>query len=599
MFFLKTWYKFLDSMADKKFRTIFILSAVGVIILVAAIAAAVILSKDNGLETELPYTDSESESDEESALILNGINVDGMSLEEIEELFKGMAENYSLSISVAGEEAGIINGGDIDFKYNDECGLERYLPDEEKETEAETEKSKRTASSVSRDKAAEESTEAEVQGIIISNLWTYDEEKLNALIENILVELESRDGQSKVALEYSAESGFSVAADEDSRYVDADTIKEEIISAVDNCTESLDIDEDTAYMGLDDDSNEKLSEAVKTLNSYMNSVLNYNFNGELKVIDKEKIHDWFYLDGGLNICIDNDAVQIYTSRLAEAFTDYSNTTPFLTSYGGYINLRTASSNKVDEDTLFNYLMEDIVSGTTVNRTVPYIQANSSAADNNFGGTYVEINLTKQHLFLYSGGNRILDCDIVSGCVEKGYTTPAGVFTIRYKKQNAVLKGVDYSTPVDYWMPFNGGIGLHDATWRTEFGGSIYLTDGSHGCINMPHDAVAALYQYAYAGMYVIVYGGASSLDDAAALEALATESTEESTEESTAVATTRAPEVQTTRASVVTTAASESVITEAPTEAVTEATTEEPAETQPETQEETEPSGEISSESSE
>ena len=290
-------------------------------------------------------------------------------------------------------------------------------------------------------------------------------------------------------------------------------------------------------------------------------------------------------------------MQIYTSKLAEAYTDYSKTTPFLTSYGSYINLRTASSSKVDEGVLFNYLTEDIVSGKAVNRTIPYIETNDSAAGSNFGGTYVEINLTKQHLFLYSGGSRILDCDIVSGCVAKDYTTPGGVFKIRYKKQNAILKGADYSTPVDFWMPFNGGIGLHDASWRTEFGGSIYLTDGSHGCINMPHEAVAALYQYAYAGMYVIVYGGASSLDDAAAQEAFTQKSTETVTAE--AAAATRAPAVQTTKATAVTTAAAKPVVTETPTEVLTEALTEPEEETQPETSEETEPSGEVSSEAAE
>ena len=590
MFFLKFWYGFLDRMADKKFRITFLLSLAGVFILAAVIAAVAVFSKDNDLEAGLPYTDS----DEENALIINGIDVDGMSIEEIEELFMSMAEDYSISVYIAGKEAGVINGEGIDFKYNEECNLDKYLSGNETDTEKETEKIKKSAKSESKETDTEISSESETEnmGVRINDLWTYDKEKLNAEIDNILISIGGEDFlKGNAVLEYSEENGFSIAAGKDGRYFDSEAVRKEIMDAVDNCACNVSIDDNTAYKDLDVNTHNKLSEAVNTLNSYMNSVLNYNFNGELKVIDKAKIHDWFYLDEDLNVCIDNDAVQIYTSKLAEAFTDNSKTTPFLTSYGGYINLRTASSNKVDEDTLFNYLIEDIVSGATVNRTIPYIETNDSAASNNFGGTYVEINLTKQHLFLYYEGNRILDCDIVSGCVAKDYTTPGGVFKIRYKKQNATLKGADYSTPVDFWMPFNGGIGLHDASWRTEFGGDIYLTDGSHGCINMPHEAVSVLYQYAYAGMYVIVYGGAESVNDAAAQEAASQEGTEAATAAVTSAAT-KAPAVHTTKAPAATTESPKPVVTEALTEALTEAFTEE----QKETQEETEPSGEVSSE---
>ena len=82
----------------------------------------------------------------------------------------------------------------------------------------------------------------------------------------------------------------------------------------------------------------------------------------------------------------------------------------------------------------------------------------------------------------------------------------------YKEKDRILRGkklpdgtYEYESPVSYWMPFNGGIGLHDASWRGKFGGQIYRTNGSHGCINMPVREAAIVYEHAYAGIPVICH----------------------------------------------------------------------------------------------
>ena len=69
----------------------------------------------------------------------------------------------------------------------------------------------------------------------------------------------------------------------------------------------------------------------------------------------------------------------------------------------------------------------------------------------------------------------------------------------------MLKGEGYASPVKFWMPFNGGIGFHDASWRSSFGGSIYKSGGSHGCVNMPYDKAKELFENVYTGMPVICY----------------------------------------------------------------------------------------------
>lgn len=78
-----------------------------------------------------------------------------------------------------------------------------------------------------------------------------------------------------------------------------------------------------------------------------------------------------------------------------------------------------------------------------------------------------MDLATQHLYFYKDGKVIIDSPFVSGNVSKNYTTPPGLFELYYKQTDRVLKGEDYATPVKYWMPFNGGIGLHDANWRSK------------------------------------------------------------------------------------------------------------------------------------
>ena len=113
-----------------------------------------------------------------------------------------------------------------------------------------------------------------------------------------------------------------------------------------------------------------------------------------------------------------------------------------------------------------------------------------------------VDLSAQHLYYYQDGSIILESDIVSGDMQYAERqTPSGIFQLYYKKSPSVLKGkmlengkYEYERPVTYWMPFNGGIGFHDASWQPYFGGNRFREGGgSHGCINLPADKAAELY----------------------------------------------------------------------------------------------------------
>lgn len=127
--------------------------------------------------------------------------------------------------------------------------------------------------------------------------------------------------------------------------------------------------------------------------------------------------------------------------------------------------------------------------------------NSSLKENE--GKLIEIDLKDQRITLYCENDVLITSKIVSG--KPSTPTNIGSFKIKTKETNRYLKGEDYNTYVNFWMPFDGGIGLHDATWRKKFGDEIYLKKGSHGCINLPYEIAEYIYNNVNVGTKVLVH----------------------------------------------------------------------------------------------
>ena len=148
------------------------------------------------------------------------------------------------------------------------------------------------------------------------------------------------------------------------------------------------------------------------------------------------------------------------------------------------------------------------------QAVSYAQANGGK---DWGNRYIDVDLTEQHARMYdASGSLIWETDIVTGDAAKGYNTPCGVYAMNnYRAQgNVELRGKidpetnepEYVSHVDYWMPFIGNsYALHDADWRAKFGGTIYESNGSHGCINLPVEKAKELYGLTQIGDVVVVH----------------------------------------------------------------------------------------------
>ncbi|MFQ9544519.1 MAG: peptidoglycan binding domain-containing protein [Clostridium sp.] len=252
---------------------------------------------------------------------------------------------------------------------------------------------------------------------------------------------------------------------------------------------------------------EELTKIKETLDKYVSTKITYEFGNKEEILNGDIIHNWISLDENLDISINETMVQDYVTSLASSYNTFGSTRDFKTSSGTTIKVSGGDYGWViDKTQEIQKILEDIKSGVNESREPIYSQTAKSRDVNDIGNSYIEIDLTKQHVWVYNDGNMVADSDCVSGNMSLNYGTPAGVYQITYKERNATLVGEGYSSPVNYWMPFNGNIGLHDASWRNgQFGGSIYLTNGSHGCVNLPPEKAAMIFDKIEKAMPVVCY----------------------------------------------------------------------------------------------
>ncbi|MDO4343668.1 MAG: L,D-transpeptidase [Eubacteriales bacterium] len=246
---------------------------------------------------------------------------------------------------------------------------------------------------------------------------------------------------------------------------------------------------------------------------YENMQIVYKAGDTKIVLDAEDVQDWvrWWPDGHWDI--DDDRISEYIGSLQKEFDTWDYVKILQTTESEGVPSREVRIppgeygwrlNRKEEIKEISKLLRR--NGTSVHN----LHFSSTAAEygnptGDYGDSYVEIDLTRQHLWMYVEGELKVSTDIVSGMMNTDRQTPAGAYAIYYKQSPAVLKGEDYETPVTFWMPFNRGIGLHDATWQWSFGGDACYYRGSHGCINLPMDAAEQIYGLISKGFPVLCY----------------------------------------------------------------------------------------------
>ena len=309
--------------------------------------------------------------------------------------------------------------------------------------------------------------------------------------------------------EYDGESGgYPIVAEDEGTFLDQTKAKEAIVKAIENMEDVLSLEEADCFLKPEIDSrNEELAAFCDKINRYVQSRIVYDWNGAEEIIDGSLIHEWLEIDReNYRVTLNEENVREYINSLSRKNDTFGRIRKFHTSEDEDIYLEPGTYGwRVDRAAETQELMKLIRSGRQTGREPQYLYTAFVKGQDDIGDSYVEIDLTDQHLWLYVDGELVVESDFVSGNLARGYDTPTGVYGLTYKTRNATLKGQGYATPVDFWMPFNGNVGMHDAKWRREFGGTVYERNGSHGCVNLPHEAAEEIYEYVSKGFPVICY----------------------------------------------------------------------------------------------
>ena len=254
---------------------------------------------------------------------------------------------------------------------------------------------------------------------------------------------------------------------------------------------------------------QQLNSLNDQLNKYRTASVTYTFGSAKEILDSSVIQSWIKING-TEISIDEGAAKSYIEKLAADYNTIYVPRTFRTSYGNDVSIPgNEYGYRIDQAGELKQLMEDLKSGTPVSREPVYeISGFQRNGRDDLAGSYIEVSLDNQHLWLYKDGALVTETDIVSGAPTPERETYRGAWPIPYKASPFELTSDEYgyNVKVKYWMPFVYGQGLHDASWQSSFGGSRYKSGaGSHGCINLPTDQAALIFNTIDSGYPIIIY----------------------------------------------------------------------------------------------
>ena len=346
---------------------------------------------------------------------------------------------------------------------------------------------------------------------------SYDSDRLYEAV-NRLKCIDETDDKKDPVIEIRSDSKGYYLYDEIVDKADADKVVASADAVLDNIeTSVLEIDigdcyiEHTIPAGFDEvvslyDRIDKIANAEIT---FFDDGIKQVLKGSTATAWLEKGEDglpYFGEDG--NLVFDESKIEGYTDSLSDTFDTTGGELEWNKFSGGTVKLKNQLMGyKVDKTAEAAQIKEELLRGDVRTRRPLYETEGRGRGKKKdaVGDTYIEVDMSAQKLYYFADGVLELTSDVVTGNIKRGNGTPSKACYVYFKQRNRTLRGENYATFVNYWMAVTGHVGIHDATWRSKFGGDIYKTNGSHGCINVPKAFAAQLYEVVEEGTPCILY----------------------------------------------------------------------------------------------
>lgn len=417
---------------------------------------------------------------------INGINLSLKSYEEAPDILKKSINDYKLQIIERDGKIEEILGKDIGLQYNEKNSIFNV-----------------------------QDRQASLKWIVglikkqnynIGDLVDYNNENLNNKIKELDCLNKEIIEPKNVGFKYSNGS-YELIEEVYGNKVKKEKLYEAIENSILNGEVKIDLNEKLCYENPEYTVNsEKAMIAKDILNKYVSTKITYLFGDKSEVLDGSRINEWLSVDDNLEVIINEKSVKDYVLELSAKYNTVGIARNFKSSTGKMVEVKGGYYGwKINYVAETRMLLENIKLGAILEKEPIYTQKGLNRDEDDIGDTYVEINLTSQHLWFYKDGKLITQGDVVTGDPGKGYSTKLGTYMLNYKQKEATLRGPNYEAKVTYWMPFNGNIGIHDASWRYSFGGKIYKGNGTHGCVNSPSYLAKTIFENIDEGTPVICY----------------------------------------------------------------------------------------------
>lgn len=343
---------------------------------------------------------------------------------------------------------------------------------------------------------------------------TYDNEKLSDAIAKLPC---TNSAKPEFYLYIGLSEDGYMLMDSTQAFYDPDIAATDIFVAITEGKTFIDLEEEGCYDRSIPVTQEM--EAVyqewEEVESFQNLEINYVFGDSVEPVPdawmarflvRDETTGMFERDENGELLIDEDAVSLFIDELADRHDTYGVERKYTTITGKTVTVEGGIyGNKINRREETEWLSETLHDRRQEERVPEYLQKALYQGEDDIGPTYIEVNLTEQRLYYVKDDQIALETDIVSGNLRWGLGTPSRVCYVQGRYRNRVLRGPGYESFVNYWVPVYKNIGIHDATWRNRFGGDIYKTNGSHGCINVPVDQMKILYEELKNGIPVIMY----------------------------------------------------------------------------------------------
>ena len=458
---------------------------------------------------------------------LASVDVGGMTAKEAQKAVKEAVKKYQIAVKL--DDASFdMNAGELGLEYNDKTDMQMLInaanKDKEPEKKVELFKTKNAEELESAlvdsyiTAKTQEQSDAATQSTDTSDTDTDADKKQDSTGETQTFDIRTIQPY-RATIAYNADAGAFVGVDGVAGEAPVyDTATKNLKKAVKELKEKAELASETGNVEGDVAADsDYVQDALKEANAYLDVTVTCNFNpstgkAATETVGKDQISQWLVVgNDGLSVSLDGESMANYCTELAKKH-DVSKTKKgqFKTTTGSVISVNVpASGQTVDGNKLYESIADAInkKQSATVEAVYSEAQEEETGEYVTYGGNYCEVDLTNQMVYVYKNGQQVVSSPCVTGCIAKGHGTPTGVYSIFSMDKNRYLNGDGYKSWVNFFVPFNGGIGFHDASWRSTFGGNIYLYSGSHGCINMPYAQVQKLFANVSMGEKVIVYGG--------------------------------------------------------------------------------------------